>query len=343
MRTRSVAVIAGMAILLAACGTGQGGATLAPSGGASKDPSDIRIVTVVKQVGADWWNRMTTGVEAFAEETGVNATVTGADEASVEKEIKVVQDLIPQKPDAITLVPVSPEAMEGVLKQAMDAGIVVVTHEASPQVNTHVDIEAFDNTAYGAAMMDILAECMGGEGKYAAFVGALTQATHMEWVEGALERAEAEYPGIERVGDLSEGHEDATVSYQKAKELLAKYPDIKGFEGSGSNDVVGIGRAIQEAGLQDETCVVGTGLPGSSGKYLEDGSIDVIMFWDPMVAGQAMNKLALILIEGGTIEAGLDLGLPGYENLQPIPGSPHGFHGEGWVIVDKENMADYPF
>jgi len=66
--------------------------------------------------------------------------------------------------DAICVVPVDPGAIEPVLKQAMDAGIVVVTHEASSQGNTMYDIEAFNNSEYGAFIMDNLAEAMGVAG-----------------------------------------------------------------------------------------------------------------------------------------------------------------------------------
>ena len=48
----------------------------------------------------------------------------------------------------------------------MDAGIVVVTHEGASQQNTMYDIEAFNNTEYGAFIMDNLAEAMGEEGVY---------------------------------------------------------------------------------------------------------------------------------------------------------------------------------
>jgi len=39
----------------------------------------------------------------------------------------------------------------------------------------------------------------------------------------------------------------------------------------------------------------------------------------------------------------LNLELTGYENLQQINGSPHGFHGSAWIDVDKSNAAKYPF
>lgn len=340
-KLRGLVAFLGLAAVLAACSSGSGGTN--SSDGAAKADKDIKVVTVVKLRGVGWFDRMETGIKEYAKATTVQASMTGADDASPEKQVKLIQDTIAQKPDAITVVPNSPEALEGVLKQAMNAGIKVVTHEASNQQNTDVDIEAFDNTAYGAHIMDSMAECMGNSGKYAAFVGHLTAQSHMEWVKGAFDQAKSKYPDIQRIGDPIEGLEDANVAYQKTKELLAKYPDIKGFEGSAATDVAGIGRAIQEAGLQDKTCVMGTSIPSIASKYLQDGSIDKIFFWDPALAGKAQDMLAVMLVKGQKIEPGLNLHLTGYENLQPIDGSPHGLHGSAWIDVDKSNAAEYPF
>ena len=339
--------IAAVAVIVSACSgstASSAPSAAAPSAAAgSLDPKSVKIVTVVKLLGVGWFDRMETGIKEFATETGVDATMTGADDASPEKQLKIIQDLIPQKPTAITVVPNSPESLEGVLKQAQDAGIKIVTHEASTQKNTDIDIEAFDNTAYGAHILDGLAECMGGSGQYAAFVGHLTAQSHMEWVKGALDQATAKYPGITRVSDPIEGLEDANVAYQKTKELLAKYPDIKGFEGSAATDVAGIGRAIQEAGLQDKTCVMGTSIPSIVTDYLPDGSVDKIFFWDPALAGKAQDVLALMLANGQEITPGLDLGLVGYESIQPLEGTPHAWAGNAWVDVDKTNASQYPF
>jgi simple sugar transport system substrate-binding protein len=348
--------IAALAVALSACSGSA--ATNAPSAAAPSaaapttaasaaagtlDPKSVKIVTVVKLLGVGWFDRMETGIKEFATQTGVDATMTGADDASPEKQLKIIQDLIPQKPTAITVVPNSPESLEGVLKQAMDAGIKVVTHEASTQKNTNIDIEGFNNAAYGAHIMDGLAECMGGSGKYVAFVGHLTAQSHMEWVKGAFDQAAAKYSGITRVSDPIEGLEDANVAYQKTKEILAKFPDIKGFEGSAATDVAGIGRAIQEAGLQDKTCVMGTSIPSIVTNYLPDGSVDKIFFWDPALAGKAQDVLAVMLANGQEIKPGLDLGLVGYDSIQPIEGTPHAWAGSAWVDVDKANASQYPF
>jgi simple sugar transport system substrate-binding protein len=338
-RTVNVAGAAGLALMLAACGSG----TASSGAGGSLAPEDMRFVNVVKLVGVGWFDRMEVGITEFAAETRIDATQTGADDAGPEKQVKVVQDLIAQRPTAITVVPNSPESLESTLKRARDQGIIVVTHEAANQQNTDADIEAFDNKSYGAQIVENLAECMGGQGQYAAFVGNLTARTHMEWVQGGLEYAQANVPGLERVVDPIESKEDESTAYERAKEILATYPDLKGFQGSAGTDVAGIARAVQEAGRADEVCVMGTSIPSVAAKYLADGSIDKIFFWDPAMAGKAMSAIALRLARGETVGAGTNLGIPGYESLTVSPDNPKVLFGDAAIEVDASSVGDYDF
>src|SRR5215470_8492933 len=341
MRNAKPVVVASLAFMLVvACAVG---ASRGQGDRKAETTKKIRIVTVVKRTGIGWFERMEEGIKQFAAQNGVDATMTGAADADPQKQADIIRKLIAEKPDAITVVPNSPEALEGVLKQARAAGIKVVTHEASNQVNTDVDIEAFDNLAYGSHLMDELASCMGGSGKYVAFVGHTTARSHMRWASAAYERARQKYPQIVRISAPVESAENLDTAYQKAKELLAKHPDLKGFEGSSVVDVAGIGRAVREAGFQGRTCVVGTSLPSVAGEFLNDGAVDKIFLWDPLIAGQAQCKLALMLVKGEKIAPGLDLGLPGYRNLKSIPGTPHGLAGIGWIAIDKSNVRQYPF
>ncbi len=340
------AVITGVSVAaclaLAACGTTSDASKSSGSGG-SKNPKDMTMVTVVKITGVGWFDRMDEGVKTYAEKSGVDARQDGADDASPEKQVQIVENLIPQKPTAITLVPNSPGSLENVAKQARKQGIVVVSHEAAGMENVDADIEAFDNKAYGAEMMDNLAKCMGGRGQYVAMVGHLTAKTHMDWVQGALDEAKAKAPGIKRVEGPIESKESEDVAYQNAKAILKKYPDIKGFEGSAGTDVAGIARAVQEAGLQDKTCVMGTSIPSVAKKYLTDGSIDKIFFWDPALAGEAQLSAATLIAQGKKIQAGTNLKVPGYDSLKPIKGTTNAFAGDAAVVVDQSNVAKYKF
>ncbi len=304
-------------------------------------PSDLTFTTVVKIAGINWFNRMEEGVKKFGADTGINASLVGPAEADAAQQIPIIEDLIAQGVDALCVIPMDPTQLDPVLKKAMDAGIVVITHEASNQVNMDWNIEAFDNTAFGAGLMDRLAASMGEEGEYAVFVGSLGSVTHNQWVDGSIARQLEAYPNMKLVGDKNETFDDAEIAYQKAKEVLAAYPNIKGFQGSASTDVAGIGRAIEEAGLQDVVSVVGTSLPSIAGDLLTNGAIDAIGFWDPAVAGEACNKLAQMQLAGEPIGEGTDLGIPGYDSLILV--GENVLYGNAPVYVDGTTAGDYPF
>jgi simple sugar transport system substrate-binding protein len=335
-------VAAGASLALLAGCSSLGGATT-PAANGVLAPEDMTMVTVVKLTGIGWFDRMQEGVDAFAQETGIDARQEGGDDASPEKQVAIVQNLIAQAPTVITVVPNSPEALESVLADARAAGNIVVSHEAAGIKNVDANIEAFDNTWYGEQIMINLADCMGGSGEYVSFVGGLTAKTHMTWVEGALAEQEANFPDLTRVEDPIESKEDETVAYERAKEVIAKHPNIKGFQGSAGTDVAGIARAVQEAGLQDQICVMGTSIPSVASKYLDDGSIDKIFFWDPALAGKAMLKIGELLAQGETLSEGTDLGIEGYNSLKKLAGFDNVYVGEAAVIVDKSNVGDYNF
>jgi simple sugar transport system substrate-binding protein len=165
----------------------------------------------------------------------------------------------------------------------------------------------------------------------------------MEWVEAAYDYQIENFPGMTRLETPIESTDNETAAYEKAKEILAKYPDIKGFQGSAGNDVPGIARAIEEAGLEDDVCVMGTSIPSASAKYLATGSIDKIFFWDPALAGEAQLEIARILADGGTIEEGTDLGIEGYENLRKLDGYDNVFVGDAGIAADADEAARYDF
>ena len=309
--------------------------------GASQAATKKRYVVSVKVIGVGWFDNMEKGIKAWSKTNKIDASMIGAVDASPEKQSKMVEDLIAQKVTGIGIVPNDVASIDGVIAKAKKAKIWVVTHESASIKNADADIEAFDNPAYGAVMMDNLATCMGKTGKYVAFVGHVTAESHMQWVAGALAQAKKSYPGITRVEDPIESNEDVDTAYNKTKELLKKYPDLKGFEGSAAGDVVGIGRAIEELGLSDKVCVMGTSIPSMTSKYLTTGAIDKIFFWDSALAGQAMLAMLDIFAKGGKVTAGMDLKVPGYNKITKIAGTTKGWAGSAWVIVDKNNMTKY--
>ena len=310
-----------------------------------KDSSEWTIAVVTKDNTANWFKRMEVGVNEFGEETGINVIQKGPANADAASQVQVIDDMINQGVDALCGVPIDPGAIEASLKNAMDKGIVVVTHEASNQVNTLYDTEAFTAEDFGAAIMDALASDMGEEGKYAEMVAYTTSATHMEYANAEKARQEEAYPNMELINDgavpTCESEESIDTAYERAKEVLKANPDLKGFTGVASTDCPGIAKAVEELGL--DVKVVGVGTPNEFKPYVESGTISTIKLWDPKDSGYIMCKVASMILGGEAIEEGADLGLDGYNKITIKEGDNKCIIGQADLTITKDNIDDYDF
>ena len=319
-----------------------------PAGGeaAPAEGEELVFASVVKSIAFNWFKRLETGVLDFGEDYGVKAFMEGPSQVDSAAQVGIIEDLIAQGVDGICNVPYGVPENEPAQKKAMDAGIIVVGHEAATakEGTLHYDVEAFDNAGYGEEMVKELATRMGEEGKYIQFVGSLTNASHNEWMDAAKAYAEKNYPNLEFVAKY-ESKEDQVVAYNTMKDVLRTHPDIKGVMGAAAGDVVGAGQAIEEAGLQDAIAVVGTSIPSYAGELLKTGAVDLAMAWDPATAGYACNVVALKVLNGEEITDGMDLGVPGYEKIKLVKeeGLVPVIYGSAWIKIDAENMDDYPF
>jgi simple sugar transport system substrate-binding protein len=347
-RTVILFVLAVTAALLLSCGKGRPrgespGTNPSVRQAATGSGRSYTIATIVKLDGIAWFDRMREGVKKFGRDTGHKCFLLGPPQADAALQVQIVEDVIAQGVDAICIVPFSVEAVEPVLRKARSRGIIVVSHEASNQVNTDAIIEPFDNSSYGAHLMDHLARLMGEKGQYAVFVGSLTSKSHNEWIDGAIARQREKYPQMELVTERIEEYDNQNLAYEKTKELLKAYPDLRGIQGSASTTAAGAGLAVEEKGLQDKVMVVGTGLVSQCRPYLESGSTKLISLWDPADAGYVMNEIAVMLLEGKKPANDTDLGVPGYEHLRQDPEKANLFYGCAWVDITKQNMDAYNF
>ena len=310
-----------------------------------KDKSEWTIAVVTKDNTANWFKRMEVGVNEFGEETGINVIQKGPANADAASQVQVIDDLINQGVDALCVVPIDPGAIEASLQTAMEKGIVVITHEASNQVNTLFDTEAFTADDFGAAIMDALAKDMGEQGKYALMVAYTTSTTHMEYANAQYKRQQEAYPNMELVNGgaipTCESEESIDTSYERAKEVLKTNPDLKGFTGVASTDCPGIAKAVEELGL--DVNVVGVGTPNEFKPYVLSGTISTIKLWDPKDSGYVMCKVASMILAGEEVGEGTDLGVTGYDSISLVQGANRCLIGKADITITKDNIDDFDF
>ena len=207
------------------------------------------------------------------------------------------------------------------------------------------DIEAFNNAKYGAFITDNLAEAMGEEGIYTTMVGHVTNASHNEWADGAVARQKEAYPNMTllEAEPRVESQDNGETAYQVAKEVLKKYPEVKGILGTSSFDAPGVARAIDELGLKDKVFTAGTGMPAANKEILDKGLVAALTLWDPADAGYAMAALATKILNGEEITDGVNLGVKGYEEMHFSEGSDKVLEGNGWIQITKDNVDSFGF
>lgn len=311
-----------------------------------KEAADWTIAVVVKDGTSDWFKRMQVGVDEFGQTKTVNVIQKGPDNADAASQVQLVEDMINQGVDAICIVPIDPGALESVLQKAMEKGIVVISHEASDLKNTLYDVEAFTAEDFGNTMMQELAKAMGEKGQYAQMVAYTTSTTHMEYSNAEYAYQQANYPDMSLINDTvpsAESSEKVDTAYEKAKELLKANPELAGFTGAASVDILGEAQATEELGLTDKVSIVGVGTPNATREYVKNGTIAAVCLWDPASAGYAMCDLAYKILAGEEVKEGIDLGQDGYESVTIQEGANRCVLGNAPLILNTDNIDDYDF
>ncbi|MDB4866728.1 MAG: periplasmic binding domain protein [Cohnella sp.] len=345
-----VSVVIVFALILSACGSKKNdGASSSSPSASSKAPASqaasgkkLKIAIVPKLIGIPYFNASETGAKKAGDDLGVEVIYTGPTQADAAQQVKVIEDLISQKVDVIAVAPNDPASLTPVLKRAKEQGIKIMDWDtqADPSV-VELSVQQIDNEVFGRTITDKLVEKMGTDsGEYAIVTGGLSAANLNTWIDWAQKQAKEKYPNLKLVTDKIASDEKQQVAYQKTLDLLKAYPNLKGIMGFSTVAPLGAAQAVKEKGLQDKVAVVGTALPTDSKPFLDDGSLDSALLWDPGALGYLTVALAKDLAEGKMPTDGQEVANVGKITVKPdnktvIMGPPTEF--------TKENAGNYKF
>lgn len=316
-----------------------------------KDPSEYKIAVIPKG-SATWFDQMKAGCEQFASDYGVTMNFIEPAVMDGATQLQTLNDTLTQDYDAVLIVPNDSTVIEDALNGALKNGTVVIGHEASNLKNCLYDTEAFTAEQFGAALAEGLADVMGGKGKYGQMVAFTTSVTHMDYANAEYEYLKENYPDMELVNDevpTLESQESVATAKEQAYSFLSANPDVEGFIGHASTDGEGIAQAIEELGLQGKVHLIGVGTPLSFADYLEAGSMDKCITWDPGVSGYVGCLMAYKILQGEAIGEGTDLTGKGYgvgyeaENVIEQDGDCRVLIGNAAIEATADNARSFSF
>lgn len=223
------------------------------------------------------------------------------------QQVKIIEDLIARKVNAITIVPNDANVLEPVFKKARDAGIVVLTNESPGQPSANWDIEIIDNEKFAAEYVEHMAKRMGGKGGYVIYVGSLTVPQHNLWADLLVKYQKEHYPDMHEVTRRMPVAESVDDSRRTTLDLMKTYPDLKAVVSFGSNGPIGAGRAVKEKRAKNKVAVYGMMIPSQAASLIKSGDITEGITYDPASAGYALAAVASTLLKGEEIKPGLEM------------------------------------
>jgi ribose transport system substrate-binding protein len=304
-------VLAGLGVaVLAAAVAGPVAAQSPAASGAAGGSYRIGVSNTLQ--GNGWREEMVCSMKAQALASGqVSEMIVAHRTTDAAGQIEDINNLINAGVDAIVVNPVSPDAINDVIKQATDAGIVVVAVDLAV---TEPSAYLFSNNQeeYGYVGAKWLFEKLGGTGDVFYMRGLAGTSADTDRDTG-FKRALAEYPDIKIVGEVQTGWDIATGA-QQINDFLASGQNYDGIWTSGidSTNV----DALLTAGAK-LVPVVGADNAGFVNQLATVEGLEGAAVTNPGSVGGAGVAMALKILNGETVDKQVLLTPEVWDNTTP--------------------------
>lgn len=253
---------------------------------------------VVKSAGNPYNQKEAEGFQQIIEANGGTCIVKEPEAATADAQVSVIQSLISQGVDSISIAANDENALQSALQEAMDAGIKVSCLDSKVNKDSRATfVNQAGTQEIGQALMDAVYDITGGSGQWAV-LSATSQATNQNaWIDAMKSiMTEDKYKDLELV-EVAYGDDEPQKSTDQTQALLSKYPELKVIC---APTTVGISAAAKV--LQDQKSTVkltGLGLPSEMAEYIGDDdahSCPYMFLWNPIELGNLGAYTAMALV-----------------------------------------------
>lgn len=339
-KVRAVALLAALAVVTAACGVGQGGSPGGDGGDSGSGGQANKICMVPKLVGIPYFNSAENGAQEAADELGVELDYNGPAQARAADQVQIIDQMVQQQCDAITVASNDPEAVGSAMNRAQEQGVATSSWDADvPEDAREYFVNQATAEAIGQKLVDVMAEQTGGEGEFLVVTGSLTAPNQNAWIDEMKAYMEEEYPEMS-IASIEPGEEDLQKGIDVTESYLQANPDTAGVFGITTVSLPGAAEAVQQLGVKDEVAVTGLGLPSENREFVKNDTIEQFILWNPADLGYLAVHVANAQVNGempnsGTFEAGRLGEVELIADDEVLLGPP--------VVFNKENIDEYDF
>ena len=260
-----------------------------------------KIALVGKSAGNAFFEIAAASFKEAGEGEGATIDVVYPEAATADAQIKVLDNLISQQPDAICISANDFNALQAKLEEAMDAGIKVSSFDSAPNpASRQVFVNQAGTVAVGQALIDAVYDMAGGEGQW-AILSATSQATNQNaWIDAMKKLAEDEkYAKLELV-EVAYGDDEPQKSTDQTQALLDNYPDLKVICAPTTVGIMAAAKLVQDK-PDCNVKITGLGLPSEMLEYTgadDAHSCPYFYLWDMQLLGKLSAYATIALING---------------------------------------------
>ena len=320
--------------LLAGLG-GCAGNSGTPETGSGPKPEPLQIGMSFDSFVIERWTRDRDVFVSTAQSLGAQVNVQNAN-GDVDEQIAQIEYFIEKGMDVIVIIAIDSEALQDVVKKAMDKGIRVIGYDRL-LVGSGADLYiSFDNVRVGSLMGESLAENMPEGGNIFAIYGSRSDHNVAMVQEGLMDALEG--TGIEIVYSAYCENWLAELAFGAVTEGLAQTTDIGGVM-CGNDDLASQAiRALAERRLAGGVTVVAQDAELSACQRIVEGTQEMTVYKPVDELASSAAQLAVALGNGTDI-TGEDAPLPVtdtiFDGTEEIP-----YYGIEPVAVTRENIDE---
>jgi rhamnose transport system substrate-binding protein len=241
------------------------------------------------------------GFKIACDELGIDTIYRGTDDASAEKEIEIINQLMVQNVDGIAIIAADYDALQPLLQEAMNKGIPVVSVDsAANPASRKIHVDFANVVTLGRNIFKTAAEISGYKGKFGVLSGDPRVAVFADIERGIFDEYKefksTKYQNIELIDRIAYGYDLPDQSTTEGQALLKNYPDMNVVICPTTVAILAVGKLIQDQGLDIK--ITGIGLPSEMVSYFKNGICPEMWLWDIYDYGYLTGYTLYELMQG---------------------------------------------